>query len=129
VSHDGFPRDVDPRAFAGAMIAHRDNLSPLLTIYPAGGCECTLGRVYRVNGMTVLTGIAVVPVLVGMTDGKLQRERHKQRYAVLLDQPDRPVTLVCRHGGTGGGELLGETLARVRAAVAAATRTGTVLVI
>lgn len=122
---DGFPDDADPVALDVVAVVERarengHEVTPLLRVR-AHACGCDLGEVHRVNGVTALTGTVVARVLVGI--GDRYEERH-QRYAVQLDNPDRAVSFGCKHGGTGTGELLGNTLTRVRTAVAAATRRG-----
>jgi hypothetical protein len=125
VIHDGFAEDADPQALALVYIAEQNGLTPLLRVRPPEGtCGCVLGVVYRVNERDVFTGTATVKVVTAVVAGLEGLQVRKQRYAVLLDDPDRPVALACEHGGNGRGELLGENLGRIRARVATVERPG-----
>lgn len=128
---DGFPDDTDPVALAVVAVVERaretgHEVTPLVRVR-ADACGCRLGEVHRVNGVTVLTGTVVARVLVGIVNGADRYQDRHQRYAVQLDNPDRVVSFGCKHGGTGTGELLDDTLTRVRTAVAGATRRGVTL--
>ncbi|MCA1702553.1 MAG: hypothetical protein LC808_04505 [Actinobacteria bacterium] len=129
--HDGFPADTDPVALAVIAVVERaretgHEVTPLVRVR-AAACGCGLGKVHRENGVTVLTGTVVARVLVGIVNGRDRYQERRQQYAVQLDNPDCVVSFGCEHGGTATGELPDDTLSRVRAAVAAATRRGVTL--
>lgn len=126
--YDDYPADTDPRALAVAAIVARARemgveVVPLVSVQ-ARRCGCGLGEVHRANDVTALIGIVVYRVATGTVKGRLCYEEHHQRYAVPLDGSESMVQFGCKHGGGATGELVGDTLARVRAEVASATRRG-----
>lgn len=128
VIKDNFSADTDTRALAvAAKVDYARKLGhkviPLIWV-KARACGCGLGEVHRIDGVTALIGTVRHRMPTRVVNARLHFNDHCQPYAVLLDEPGQMVQFGCEHGGTATGELFGDTLARIRAAVAAVRRPG-----